>query len=115
MNFGINWDEENRRTLSEERAALERSAQSVMRSQIVAEETEQIGREVVSELGTQRETLIRAKTRLSETDQELDTSKKIIRMINKRVLTNKIVLVIIIVLEVVILALTVYLRFFNKK
>lgn len=115
MNFGVNWDEENRRTLLEERAALQRSAQSVQRSQTVAAETEQIGREVIEELGTQRETLVRAKTRLSETDQELDTSRKLMRMIGKRVLTNKIALILIILLEIAILGLTVYLKFFHNK
>lgn len=113
MNYGVDWDAENRQTLLAGRAVLDRTSQSVQRSQVVAHETEQIGREVVAELGGQRETLLRAKTRLTETDQELDISKRTMRMINKRVLTNKIVLIMIILLEIGIIALTVYLKFFS--
>lgn len=115
MNYGVDWETEQRQTLLGGRAALERSAQSVARSQTVAAETEQIGREVVAELGGQRETLLRAKRRLSETDVELDSSRKVMRLITRRVLSNKLVLILIIILEVAILGITIYLRFFHHK
>ncbi|XP_053598275.1 vesicle transport through interaction with t-SNAREs homolog 1B [Microplitis demolitor] len=115
MNYGIDWETEQRQTLLGTRATLERSAQSVARSQTVAAETEQIGQEVVAELGIQRETLLRTKRRLSETDQELATSRKIMRLIGRRVLTNKIVLILIIILEIAILGIVIYLKFFTKK
>lgn len=114
MNSVTDWEAEHRRTLLASRATLERSAGSVARSQQVAADTEQIGTEVVTELGTQRETLLRAKRRLSQTDQELTKTQKIIRTMTKRVLTNKFILIIIIVLEIGILAATVYLKFFKK-
>ena len=106
---------EQRRVLMESRAAIERSNQSVVKSQAIAIESEQIGTEVMSELGTQRETLMRAKSRLTQTDQELDKSRKIINTMRKRVLTNKFVLILIIILEVVILGCTVYIKFFQKS
>ncbi|XP_011310815.1 vesicle transport through interaction with t-SNAREs homolog 1B [Fopius arisanus] len=115
MNYGIDWEAEQRQTLLDGRASLDRSTQSVARSQLVAAETEQIGREVINELGEQRETLVRAKRRLSDTDQELNNSRKIMRLITRGVLTNKIALILIIILEGAILALTVYLKFFSKK
>lgn len=115
MNFGVDWEAEQRQTLLSSRTALERASQSVSRSQTVAAETEQIGREVVAELGGQRETLLRAKRRLSETDQELDSSRKIMRLITRGVLTNKIALILIIVMEVVILGLIIYLKYFGMK
>ncbi|KAF7998249.1 hypothetical protein HCN44_009647 [Aphidius gifuensis] len=115
MNYGVDWEAEQRQTLLDGRAALERTAQSFSRSQTVAAETEQIGREVINELGGQRETLLRAKGRLSETDQELDSSKKIMRLIARGVMTNKIVLILIIILEIAILLLTIYIKYFHKK
>uniref|UniRef100_A0A6V7KNZ0 t-SNARE coiled-coil homology domain-containing protein n=1 Tax=Bracon brevicornis TaxID=1563983 RepID=A0A6V7KNZ0_9HYME len=115
MNFGVDWDAEQRQTLLEGQASIARASQSVARSQRVAAETEQLGREVINELGTQRETLLGAKRRLEDTDQELNTSRKVMRLITRRVLTNKLALLLIIVLEVAILALTVYLKFFAKK
>lgn len=113
MNFGINWEEEHRRTLLEGNAALERSSQSVARSQALAIESEQIGTEVISELGGQRERLLRAKRRLSQTDEELDKTRRILNVMQRRVLMNKFVLILIILLEIAILGVIVYLKFFH--
>ncbi|XP_071566727.1 vesicle transport through interaction with t-SNAREs homolog 1B [Temnothorax nylanderi] len=114
MNFGVDWETEHRRILLDGNAALERSAQSVARSQAVAAESEQIGTEVISELGEQRDRLLRAKRRLSQTDEELNKTRKILNVMRLKVLTNKIVLISIILLELVILGIIVYLRFFHK-
>ncbi|XP_003704831.1 vesicle transport through interaction with t-SNAREs 1b isoform X2 [Megachile rotundata] len=113
MNFGINWEEEHRRTLLEGNAALARSAQSVVRSQALAIENEQIGTEVISELGEQRERLIRTKRRLSQTDEELDKTRRILNVMRRKVLMNKFVLILIILLEIAILGIIVYLKFFH--
>ncbi|XP_029047916.1 vesicle transport through interaction with t-SNAREs homolog 1B-like isoform X2 [Osmia lignaria lignaria] len=113
MNFGINWEEEHRRTLLEGNAALQRSTQSVARSQALAIESEQIGTEVISELGGQRERLLRAKRRLSQTDEELDKTRRILNVMRRRVLMNKFVLILIILLEIAILGVIVYLKFFH--
>ncbi|XP_051160907.1 vesicle transport through interaction with t-SNAREs homolog 1B [Leptopilina boulardi] len=110
----INWEAEHRQTLLQSRSALERSNQSVVRSQAVARESEQIGTEVITELGGQRESLLRAKERLSQTDQDLDRTKKIMRTMKRRVLQNKFVLIIIIILEITILGIIIYMRFFKK-
>jgi len=110
----MDWDTEHRRILLDGNAALERSAQSVARSQAVAAESEQIGTEVISELGEQRDRLLRAKRRLSQTDEELDKTRKILNVMRLKVLTNKIVLIFIILLELVILGIIIYLRFFHK-
>lgn len=56
-----------RRTVLEGQRVLERTADSIARSTAIAIETEQIGTEVVGELGTQRETLQRTKGRLHDT------------------------------------------------
>lgn len=114
MDFGINWEEEHRRTLLEGNAVLARSVQSVARSQIAAAENEQIGTEVISELGGQRERLLRAKRRLSQTDEELNKARRILNIMRRGVLMNKFVLILIILLEVAILGIIVYLKFFHS-
>lgn len=108
-------DDQQRRVLMDSRAAIERSNQSVAKSQAIAIETEQIGTEVISELGGQRETLLRAKSRLTDADQELDKSRKILNTMKKRILTNKFVLILIILLEVGILGSVIYLKFFARS
>lgn len=114
MNFGVDWEAEQRRVLLDSNTTLQRSAQSVARSQVIAAENEQIGTEVISELGEQRERLLRAKRRLSQTDEELNKARKILVVMRVKVFTNKIVLILIILLELVILGITIYLKFFHK-
>ncbi|KAF7406467.1 hypothetical protein HZH68_005836 [Vespula germanica] len=87
MNSQIDW--EQRRTLLESNAALERTSQSLTRSHIIATESEQIGTEVISELAGQSERLLRAKRRLSQTDEELNKTRRILNRMKIGVLTNK--------------------------
>ncbi|XP_017755816.1 PREDICTED: vesicle transport through interaction with t-SNAREs homolog 1B, partial [Eufriesea mexicana] len=108
MNFGINWDEEHRQPLLEANAVLERSSQSIARSQAIAVESEQIGTEVISELDEQRERLLQAERRLSQTDEKLDKIKRILNAMQRRVLMNKFVLILIILLEIAILGIIIY-------
>ena len=49
----------------------------VCRSQQAALESEEVGGEIVSDLGVQRETLERARTRLQETNAEISRSRKV--------------------------------------
>ncbi|XP_078037769.1 vesicle transport through interaction with t-SNAREs 1b [Augochlora pura] len=114
MNYGINWEDEQRRTLLAGNAILHSSTQSIARSQAVAIESENIATEVISELSEQRERLLRAKSRLTETDEELNKTKRILNTVRKRVLMNKFVLILIILLEITILGITVYLKFFHR-
>ncbi|XP_076172455.1 vesicle transport through interaction with t-SNAREs 1b [Ptiloglossa arizonensis] len=114
MNFGRNWEEEQRRTLLENNEILEHSAQSIARSQAIAAESEQLGTEVISELSGQRERLLRAGRRLSQTDEELDKTRKILNAMRRNVLMNKYVLILIILLEIAILGVIIYLKFFHS-
>ena len=70
-------DEIHRRQVEEGSGILERTSQSILRSQQVALESEEIGGEVVSDLGVQRETLERARNRLQETNAEISRSRKV--------------------------------------
>lgn len=111
MNFGVNWEEEHRQTLLEGNAILERSSQSISRSQAVAIESEQIGTEVISELSRQGEQLLRTERRLSQTDEELDKTRRILNIMRRRVLLNKFVLILIILLEIAIFGTIIYKKY----
>jgi len=101
--------------LEQGRKILQDTNQSVYRATVVAQENHQIGVEVMSELGVQRDALVRTRDRLVEADQDLSRSHKILRSMNRRVYTNKFLLIIIIVMELVILLAIVYIRFIKKK
>ncbi|KAF5298704.1 hypothetical protein FQA39_LY11714 [Lamprigera yunnana] len=79
----IDWEQGNRQAALEGRAILERTGDSIARSHQIAIETENVGTEVLSELGDQRETLLRAKNRLTNANEQLDTSKSILRQMSR--------------------------------
>jgi vesicle transport through interaction with t-SNAREs protein 1 len=84
------------------------------RSQQVAFESEEVGGEIVSDLGVQRETIERTRTRLQETNAEISRSRKVVRRIYFGIIQNKIVLVVIIVIELAIVAAMIYWKFIAR-
>lgn len=113
-NSNEDWDTRNRQLVLDGRAVLERTGESLARSTQVAVETENIGTEVISELNDQRETLLRAKNRLTNTDEHLDRTRSILRKMKYNVLYNKLILIVIIILEVAILGTVSYIKFIKK-
>uniref|UniRef100_A0AAX7SZI7 t-SNARE coiled-coil homology domain-containing protein n=1 Tax=Astatotilapia calliptera TaxID=8154 RepID=A0AAX7SZI7_ASTCA len=94
--------------------ALNNASQSIERSQRIAAETEQIGTDIIEELGEQREQLDRSRNRLANTGENLSRSRKILRAMSRRLVTNKLLLGIIILMELAILGAVIYLKFFRK-
>ncbi|XP_063802937.1 vesicle transport through interaction with t-SNAREs homolog 1B [Pseudophryne corroboree] len=95
--------------------SLNRTTDSIARSHYLAAETDAVGRDIVEELGGQREQLERTKGRLVNTSENLSKSRKILRAMSRKIVTNRLLLVIIIVLELAILAGLVYYKFFRKS
>ncbi|XP_068608088.1 vesicle transport through interaction with t-SNAREs homolog 1B [Brachionichthys hirsutus] len=93
--------------------ALNSASQSIERSQRIATETEQIGTEIIDELGEQREQLDRSRNRLVNTGENLSRSRKILRSMSRRLMTNKLLLGVVILIELAILGAAVYLKFFR--
>ncbi|XP_061749912.1 vesicle transport through interaction with t-SNAREs homolog 1B [Nerophis ophidion] len=94
--------------------SLNNASQSIERSQRLAAETEHIGTDIIEELGEQREQLDRSRNRLVNTGENLSRSRKILRSMSRRLMTNKLLLAVIILMEVAILAAVVYLKFFRR-
>ncbi|XP_023161178.1 vesicle transport through interaction with t-SNAREs homolog 1B [Drosophila hydei] len=90
---------------------LQRTTESIQRSNQVAIETENMGAEVLGELGEQRESLLRTTRRLEDADQELSKSRIILRKLGREVVYNRIVLILIIFLEIAILIGLLVLKF----
>nr|XP_028581503.1 LOW QUALITY PROTEIN: vesicle transport through interaction with t-SNAREs homolog 1B [Podarcis muralis] len=93
--------------------SLNRATQSIERSHQIAAETDQVGTEIIEVLGEQREQLDRTKGRLVNTNENLSKSRKILRAMSRKVMTNKLLLSFIIILELVILGGVVYYKFFS--
>ncbi|XP_034530812.1 vesicle transport through interaction with t-SNAREs homolog 1B [Notolabrus celidotus] len=93
--------------------ALNNASQSIERSQRIANETEQIGTDIIEELGEQREQLDRTRNRLVNTGENLSRTRKILRSMARRLVTNKLLLSVIILMELAILGAVVYLKFFR--
>ncbi|XP_076268909.1 vesicle transport through interaction with t-SNAREs 1b [Rhynchophorus ferrugineus] len=108
------WEAHNRQVVLEGTQILERTGQSLARSNQIAIETEQIGQEVISELGQQRESLLRTRDRLDDANTNLDNTKAILKRMGRNVIYNKVILISIILLEVLILILLVYNKFFKR-
>ncbi|XP_026194653.1 vesicle transport through interaction with t-SNAREs homolog 1B [Anabas testudineus] len=94
--------------------SLNNASQSIERSQRIAAETEQIGTDIITELGEQREQLDRTRNRLVNTGENLSKSRKVLRAMSRRLMTNKLLLGIIILMELAILGAVIYLKFFRK-
>ncbi|XP_067413874.1 vesicle transport through interaction with t-SNAREs homolog 1B isoform X1 [Emydura macquarii macquarii] len=95
--------------------SLNRATQSIDRSHRIAAETDQIGTDIIEELGDQREQLERTKSRLVNTSENLSKTRKILRSMSRRVMTNKLLLSVIIIVELAILGGVVYYKFFHKS
>ena len=102
-------------TLVRGTSIMERTGASIQRATMVAQESEAIGTEVVNELGVQREALVRTRERLTDTNQDLKTTSVILRTMNRRVLTNKCLLIVVVIIEMAIFVGLVYWKFFSKK
>ncbi|KAM7361218.1 vesicle transport through interaction with t-SNAREs 1b [Cochliomyia hominivorax] len=90
---------------------LQRTGASLQRSNQIAYETEQIGTEVLSELSEQRESLLRSTRRLENADDDLSQSRSIIRKLQREVLYNKLILILIIIFELAILVGLIMIKF----
>uniref|UniRef100_H2SE22 Vesicle transport through interaction with t-SNAREs 1B n=1 Tax=Takifugu rubripes TaxID=31033 RepID=H2SE22_TAKRU len=109
----VTYQQSQRALLLQGSESLNTASQSIERSQRIATETEQIGNDIIEELGGQREQLDRTRDRLVNTGENLSRSRKILRSMSRRLVTNKLLLAVIIVMELAILGAVVYLKFFR--
>ena len=85
-----------------------------MSSQFQTTRSSLAGNEIIHDLGSQRETLERTRTRLVETDLELSRSRRILKKMYVNVFSNKIILIVIILIEIGILSGVLYWKYGRK-
>eukprot|EP00035_Acanthoeca_spectabilis_P020275 m.432009 g.432009 ORF g.432009 m.432009 type:complete len:227 (-) comp17377_c0_seq1:102-782(-) len=93
---------------------LNRTSDRISNAQRIGEESEAIGAGVLSELGTQRETIIRVGGKVSNVDSNLGKSRRILNAMSRRIMTNHLIMVLIIIVLIAILGLVIYLKHFHK-
>mmetsp|Transcript_24349 Transcript_24349/g.57854 ORF Transcript_24349/g.57854 Transcript_24349/m.57854 type:complete len:284 (+) Transcript_24349:243-1094(+) len=68
---------------------LEDSTERVKESRKTARDTEMVGQDIISELRQQRETLLHARDGVREVDQNLGESRRLVKVMQKRMQQNK--------------------------
>mmetsp|Transcript_14501 Transcript_14501/g.24803 ORF Transcript_14501/g.24803 Transcript_14501/m.24803 type:complete len:249 (+) Transcript_14501:3-749(+) len=101
---------DQRTSLLNDRRTLQDGSDRLQNARAISERTEQIGADVLTNLDSQRNQLIRADDALSNVDGDLSRSRRILRAMDRRVMTNKLVLVCIIIALMGLIVLIIYLR-----
>uniref|UniRef100_A0A914ZH42 Vesicle transport through interaction with t-SNAREs homolog 1A n=1 Tax=Parascaris univalens TaxID=6257 RepID=A0A914ZH42_PARUN len=94
--------------LIENTERLERTSRRLQDTYRMVVETEQIGAEVLGDLSSQRETISRARDRLREADSDLNRSRKVLSQMIRRVIQNRLLLLVIAVLLLFSLVFIIY-------
>lgn len=92
---------------------LRRINERVSRAEVIGRESEVIATDSLEELVNQRETIIKTRDRLNDANQELNSTNKTLKSIHRRLASNKLLLVIIILMELVTIGCQLYLKFFK--
>eukprot|EP00123_Amoebidium_parasiticum_P013028 comp21717_c0_seq1/m.30696 comp21717_c0_seq1/g.30696 ORF comp21717_c0_seq1/g.30696 comp21717_c0_seq1/m.30696 type:complete len:223 (-) comp21717_c0_seq1:410-1078(-) len=89
---------------------LANTSESIRSSQRLAEESEQIGIEILSNLNEQRQTINRAQSTLEETNANLSRSDRVLRSMARRALANKMLTGMILLTVAIIIFVILYLK-----
>jgi len=103
------WKEQRKRLLGANQA-LDNTSISLQRTQQTLAATQATGAATSATLVEQRELLIRARETVRETDSYLGKSRSILRRMSRRLVTNKLIQAMIIVLELAVVVLVVYFK-----
>jgi len=106
------WKGQRQRLLGTQKM-VDESSMSLGRTAVTLDETTQTGVETTLTLQQQREQLIYAKETIHETDDLLDRSAKTLRRMRRRLVTNKLIQGLIIILELCAIALIIYIKYFS--
>ncbi|MFH4975464.1 hypothetical protein AB6A40_002173 [Gnathostoma spinigerum] len=94
--------------LIENTERLERTSRRLQDTYRMVVETEQIGADVLGDLSSQRETMTRARDRMREADSNLSRSNKVLSQMIRRVIQNRLILLIVAVLLMLSLIFIIY-------
>ncbi|KAM4636506.1 vesicle transport through interaction with t-SNAREs homolog 1A isoform 2-T2 [Discoglossus pictus] len=106
-----NSSESQRAHLLDNTERLERSSRRLEAGYQIAVETEQIGQNVLENLNQDREKIQRARERLRETDTNLGKSSRILTGMLRRIIQNRVLLVVLGIIIVFTIILAIYFSF----
>ncbi|XP_075698883.1 vesicle transport through interaction with t-SNAREs homolog 1A isoform X2 [Rhinoderma darwinii] len=106
-----NSSESQRAHLLDNTERLDRSSRRLEAGYQVAVETEQIGQDILENLNQDREKIQRARDRLRETDTNLGKSSRILTGMLRRVIQNRVLLVVLGIIIVFTIILAIYFSF----
>jgi len=89
---------------------VDQTTDRLIRAQRTAETSEQIGREILGALDEDRQVLNRAKSKVENVNENVSSANKVLWSISAKVLTNKIILIFIILLLLASIGVVVYLK-----
>lgn len=92
-------------------ASLERSSQRLRDSQRVANETEAVGANILTDLRGQREQIVNSRNTLMEADGFVDKSIRTLRGMSRRMAMNRIITVAIITVLIILILLVIASKF----
>ncbi|TMS39048.1 hypothetical protein L596_005638 [Steinernema carpocapsae] len=88
--------------------SLARTSRKIQDTYRMVIETEQVGNEILGNLSSQRETISRARERMREADVDLTRSNKVLSQMIRRVIQNRLLLLIIAVFMMICLMYIIY-------
>ncbi|KAJ8915955.1 hypothetical protein NQ315_016631 [Exocentrus adspersus] len=105
----IRLSSDQKQRLLDNSETIERTGRKLEEGYRVIVETEEIGTQVLRNLGDQRETIQRSRTRLREADEELSRSGRIMNSMIIRSLQQKVILFIVCACFIIAICLGIYL------
>ncbi|XP_060604702.1 vesicle transport through interaction with t-SNAREs homolog 1A-like [Ruditapes philippinarum] len=109
-------DSEDQRTrLLDNTEKLERGSRRLQDGYRVVMETEQMGAQILTDLQDQRETIQRSRNRLEETNTALGKSSRVLSGMAKRIIQNRILLVVVILVILFVIVMAIYLTVTKKS
>jgi len=100
---------DQRQRLLDANARTEASTARLHEARQMAEETVMVGEGIMGDLGKQREQIVNSRSMLEEVNDSLSKSTNILKGMARRVVTNKIIMAIIIIVLLAIIGLIIYL------
>ncbi len=102
---------DQRQQLLSGQESLDRSSQRIRDSQRIANETESIGANILTDLRGQREQIQNSRNTLLEADGYVDKSIRTLRSMTRRMAMNKVLTYLIIAVLVILILLVLYSKF----
>ena len=104
---------EQRTRLLQGREIQQSTSDSLRRTQRTIHDTITVGEDTSILLEQQTEKMVGMRDNLHETDNMLDKSRAVLRRMNNRVVTNKLVTTLIILIEIAIVMLIIYVKYYT--